>query len=55
MSEKKQRLILVLKENEKLTKKRWEEIQNELGMSMADIIRYMIRETWKRECRGDER
>ncbi|MHA1248990.1 MAG: hypothetical protein ACTSRP_03260 [Candidatus Helarchaeota archaeon] len=55
MSKKKLRLILVLKEKEKLTKKRWEEIQNELGMSMADIIHYIIRENWKRECRGDKR
>jgi hypothetical protein len=53
VTESKIRIIVVLSEDEKLMKRRWEELQKELGLNMADTLRYMIRETWKRECTRD--
>ena len=54
MNNEKMRLIVILREDETVLKQRWEDLKDELGLSMADTIRYMIRETWKREVKGGD-
>lgn len=42
-----------MREEETTLKQRWDELVDELGLTMADTIRFMIRYCWEREVKKE--